>query len=697
MSGLSRPLSLIFATILAIAPLAASATTIGGPDDAQDTFSRGVDLLRRGHHEEALRAFQQVLAMDPGHEEAYELWKSTDHSIWIQLMVEGGEFELVAKAIMGLADMGRHERLNDRDAIKAQVRLLHSDDVIERRGAIRTLAGRHGEYAVPYMVFALADQGDEEWRVVVMHALTQMGTDVVVPLVAALGSSDSFQRRNIALTLGYIGDPRAAAALTVLAADQSADEGTRRAAGAAAAKCGGMGNALGQYLSDGDDYHHGRATVLRPSDYSDVLWSWADGGLVSQAISRILYNDEMARRAYHAALALAPDSLVARAGIARSYADEMAKAASGRVDADGAAGIGEMAVALALCGKEAADLALQWSVASGDSSVGIALCRALADSACCPMAGLSAALQSDDGALRGEGAVALGAIALRTGSAAGSATVAGLGEVAGREILRIVAVIDGDLQRAQGVVSALGEAGVLAHHWSTGASGLGMLHRVSGLDAILVGDTLPDLTTAQVVNAVVDDDSYSAAALFILTSDVEFFASEYEGRAGALAPGNLSDLTDALNADLSGDRARADALARRSAATLRDLARTSNIVEAIDALGTCLTGRPDAVALPAMGALGAAGGADQASALAAVVADAGRSDGARAAAADACAAILSRGTAAGEGVASALESAASSDASLSVRVAAARAIDNLGLGGAARAALLGENRSDAGN
>ena len=140
MSGLSRPLSLIFATILAIAPLAASATTIGGPDDAQDTFSRGVDLLRRGHHEEALRAFQQVLAMDPGHEEAYELWKSTDHSIWIQLMVEGGEFELVAKAIMGLADMGRHERLNDRDAIKAQVRLLHSDDVIERRGGFNEAA-----------------------------------------------------------------------------------------------------------------------------------------------------------------------------------------------------------------------------------------------------------------------------------------------------------------------------------------------------------------------------------------------------------------------------------------------------------------------------------------------------------------------------------------------------------------------------
>ncbi|MDP6955566.1 MAG: HEAT repeat domain-containing protein, partial [Planctomycetota bacterium] len=672
MTGLRRPLSLIVASLLASASLtvASPATSpvagpVTGTDDVQDTFGQGVDLLRRGRNGEALRAFQRVLAMDPGHAEAYELWKSTDNEIWVQLMVEGGEFELVAKAIMGLADMGRSERRNDRDAIKAQLRVLHSDDVIERRGAIRTLAGQHGEYAVPLMVFALADQDDDDWRVIVMHALTQMGTDVVVPLVAALDTSDSFQRRNIALTLGYIGDSRAAAVLAALGADEGAGEGVRRAASEAAAKCGSSGDAAGQFLSDGDDYHHGRATVLRPSDYSDVLWSWADGGLTSQAVERSLYNDELARRAYHAALALDPSSMEARAGIARSYANELAKADAGMADS---AGVDEMAVSLALCGVEAADLALQWSVASGDSSVAIALCRALGNSAGGATAGLNAALNSDDGALRGEGAVALGQIALRSCSNASGATVAGLGEVAGREVMRIVAVIDGDLQRAQGVVSALGEAGVLAHHWSTGASGLGMMRRVAGLDAILVGDTLPDLTTDQVVDAISGTDTLANASLFILTADVEGFASMYDGRSGAVAPGDLSSVMDALNADLSGDRARADALAERAAVVLRDLARNGDISAASAALAGCLTGRPDAITVPALGALGAAGG--NAAELAAVAADAGRSDAVRVAAADACGAALARGGEAGN-AAAALSGVASSEAALAVRVAAA--------------------------
>ncbi len=44
-----------------------------GPD-AQDTFDEGVEALRRGRTEEALAAFQQVLAMDLSNEEAYELW-----------------------------------------------------------------------------------------------------------------------------------------------------------------------------------------------------------------------------------------------------------------------------------------------------------------------------------------------------------------------------------------------------------------------------------------------------------------------------------------------------------------------------------------------------------------------------------------------------------------------------------------------
>ena len=66
-----------------------------------------MDLLKRGQSEEALKVFQQVLAMDPSHESAYELWQTVDHDIWLKMLVMSGEYEQVAKRFMGLASQGR--------------------------------------------------------------------------------------------------------------------------------------------------------------------------------------------------------------------------------------------------------------------------------------------------------------------------------------------------------------------------------------------------------------------------------------------------------------------------------------------------------------------------------------------------------------------------------------------------------------
>ena len=51
----------------------------------------------------------------------------------------------------------------------------------------------------------------------------------------------------------------------------------------------------------GDDYHAGRASVLRAIDYSDVVWSFKDG-LVATPCSRAVYADELSKNAYYGAL-----------------------------------------------------------------------------------------------------------------------------------------------------------------------------------------------------------------------------------------------------------------------------------------------------------------------------------------------------------------------------------------------------------
>ena len=93
MTGLRRTLGLCVAVALIQAPIWASAR----PDELQDTFKSAIELLRRGHKDEALKALHKVLAMNPDQKAAYELWKSTDWADWRELLVEGGDFELGAR------------------------------------------------------------------------------------------------------------------------------------------------------------------------------------------------------------------------------------------------------------------------------------------------------------------------------------------------------------------------------------------------------------------------------------------------------------------------------------------------------------------------------------------------------------------------------------------------------------------------
>lgn len=679
--------------------LALSALAIPASAGVQDDFQEGVQLLRRGRTQEALAAFQRALAADPTNQEAYDLWKQTDEQIFVEMLVAGGEFQKIAKRFLERARLGRTARRNDASAIGDLVnRLRSTGDVMERRGIIRTLSAEHGEYAVPRLIRPLGESGDEDWRIIAMHTLTEMDSDVVLPLVQALTTENAYQRANVAMVLGYIGDPRAAAALDALAQTDS-ESRVVRAAQRAAARCAASGDPLAEYLRLGEDYHYRRTNVLRASDYSDVAWSWADGDLVPSGVPRAIYNNELSKAAYYAALALDPSSLDALAGIARASSDEVSKlealSATG-VDVDDLlerAREGELAVAAA--GVDAIDRALHWSVITDDSSTGVRLCRILAELAGGPTDGLEACLDSTDGALSGEAAAALGRIAARGAADPGAWVVAALGANAGRDVVRIAAVIDGDGPRAASMVEALTQRGVLVNHRGSGTQGIALLHRLPGIDVILVGDRLPDLTVDQVLADAAGNPVTMDTPVFLVTADADM-ADAYSDRVGGTLTGaaDIASVEAHLN-DLSGDRARADDLSRRSAEVLADLAAAGNsdLAGVLGDLGKTLAHRGDAVTIPAMQALGAAGTPDQIAALVAVVADDGRSDEARAAAAGALAGIFGRYAASADS-ASALREVLTSDAPIGVRAAVARALGRAGLDGAARASLLQDVRVD---
>lgn len=693
-----RPLGL--AGLTASLALMAMPTFAQPTDAASDTFDQGVELLRRGRKEEALSAFQKVLAMDLSNERAYELWKSTEFEIWLEMLSAEGDIELVTKRLMAMAKTSVNERRDDPDAIRSLLSTISKGSVTARLAAVRTLSSEHGEYAVQYMITSLNGEASTDHRVLFMQALTAMGDDVVLPLCAALDSPDAMQRRNIALTLGRISDSRAAAYLA-RCAETDAEEGVRKAATEALAQCGGASRgAASAFNRLGHEYHLSNMSVLRADQVSSVVWRFRGGKLAGTSVPSYLYAQELAKGAYYGALRVEPGSDVALSGLVRCLASQLQIIADRQeaglevgAEAD-AVQAGMLAVAAA--GRNAVDRALQVSLTESDSMSVIGICRAAQQGLVSAGPGLEAALGSDDAVVRAEAALALAA---QSANGQVSAKVIGtLGQAAGRRIARIAAVIDGDAARAQQTVAGLEAQGMVVNHWATGAKGLASLYRVPGLDVILVADSLTDMTCDQVLTEIQESSRFGETPVMVLSNSAEMADDLYGSRsAGIIAGGDLSSVAGVLSDSLGKDRERADALSRRSSNALAQLAgQGANVSIALKGLmATLSNGRPDAVTLPALVALGAAGGADEAAAVASLSADDSASDDVRKGAAMACAKMFGRGIG-GDSAMNALFGVVQSDASLAVRSAAASALGRLNLNPEMRAELMRLVRSNVG-
>lgn len=695
MTGLRRALGL-FVSVAALSTSSwafAPTAWVYAPDELSDTFAAAIDLLHRGKKDEALVELKKVAAMSPDQKAAYELWKSRDYADWRDLLIQGGDFELVAKRLIELARVERKALQNDKDTILALVRTATtSDDPAAARQAARTLASDHGVYAVPYLVALLADAGDDDRRVAAILTLRQLGQEAAVPVAEAMKSDNPVVRRNAAAVLGSLGSAHAIAALQHAAASD-ADPVVKQEAQTSLTRLNAQGNALSNYLQAGDAYWRRSDAALKRGEAGDVVFDWKENQLVATPIPRSLYGSEMSKRAFYDALRVDPNSTQALAGLARAYVDGQT-----RVQALAAAGqdVGtwkddaSTLIAVNGAGVDALDQALTSAVQAGDATTAGALARVLGPLAPAPTAGLRAALASNDGAMRSEGAVALAQIAARSGSAAGADVVQALGDSAGREVLRLALVIDGDAARGNAIAEALRGMGTYATVADNGALGLVVLRRAPALDVVFVADSLTDITTAQVVDEVKGDERTANVPIVVITNDKDATSAIYTDRIAGTSGGSadLEAAKPALMAELTGDRALAKTLASRSAEALAHLGNADDLGPALSGLALA-TAREDETAIPAMAALGARGTAAQAPALLAALTDEARSEGARSAAGAALARVVARSNGAldADGIAK-VEAVVRSEAAPSIREAAARVLGSVALSPAERAKLL---------
>ena len=571
--------------------------------------------------EKAVRACQQILAKDPSNAEALRLIASI--SSWeVEILVssDNDSIRRAGRELMLRARSQRAERSRDTAEIQALVETATTGRSLSERGAAaQQLRVEHGEFAVPALVDLLVGEGGEA-QVQAIVSLRTIGSSAVLPLMAAIESSDAAQRRSVASALANIGDARALPVFARLletdddAAVRMVSETGLKMLGAAA-----DAQAIDMYVAQARSYLDG---ALVYGAASDVVWQWQDGRLTYTDVPNSIHALEMAKVRAHEALDLQPSNRDAAAILATAYVASAAAIEQGGDAFDDVRDLAPEFLNLAYgLGRDVLRRALTESLADGSGAQQAALVSALGE-----LEGpngledspLLAALQSPSPGVARAAALAIAGIEGMSGAPMADRVVAILGDSVTAESLRRIKII-GVPQTATQIseASASSTRGLWVESSATAADGIGDLQVEPAFDLYIVSGDLDDRVPQTVIKSI--RRRHPDAKVLVQTKAAD---ASFDDADGIIEEDLTPDLVMAKAVELLegfNDGGKADALARDAGLALTSLGnRGVDLGAALDSLVAQLN-RDPSIAVPAAHALGAGGSLAQAGALIAVV------------------------------------------------------------------------------
>jgi HEAT repeat protein len=128
----------------------------------------------------------------------------------------------ITRKILGIVEQGRFSRRADPRIIVEEIRRLSTTER-GRLASVKRLQNA-GEYAIPFMLDAIADSSRKDEMPYIVWALPQIGKDAIRPLTAALQTESVAVKAEIVKVLGKIGYPQSQAYLRyVVEKDESAE------------------------------------------------------------------------------------------------------------------------------------------------------------------------------------------------------------------------------------------------------------------------------------------------------------------------------------------------------------------------------------------------------------------------------------------------------------------------------------------
>jgi len=297
-----KPLYVILAVILCC-------SAAGFAQTLEDNWNDFLHYIKIGRLDLAKGYAQAVLASEPDPVKLLALSEANPQGYEILLKVNqvapDKQLTEFTGKILEIIEKGRFIRRADPKIIAEEVRRL-STTARGRLAGLKRLQNA-GEYAIPFMLDALADNSrKEEWPNIIW-ALPKIGKDAIRPLVAALQTKNVAVKTEIIKALGNIGYPQSLAYLKYEVENPTSAELTDQARQSIKQIDPGAVKvpAAQLFFHLAENYYY-QAQSLQPVEEADFanIWFWdaANAHLVKHKVDRKYFNQLMSMRSCEWAL-----------------------------------------------------------------------------------------------------------------------------------------------------------------------------------------------------------------------------------------------------------------------------------------------------------------------------------------------------------------------------------------------------------
>lgn len=277
--------------------------SIGHAGDLKDDWNDFLHYTKIGRFDLAKSYAQIILDSDPDPVALLNLTLDNPQGFEIMLrvhkMAPDADLAALTEKIIAVIEKGRFARRSDPQIIVDEVARLSSTERGRRIGLQRLQEA--GEYAIPFMLDAIADPQRREELSNIIWALPQIGQQAVRPLAAALNTENPAVKAEVIRAMGQIGYPQSLAYLKFVMENDSspelkglATEAIQQIDPAALSKSSAeLFFALGEKYY----YHHESLSAQSKAGLSSV-WFWDTGKrrLVWTQVDSSYFHELMAMR-----------------------------------------------------------------------------------------------------------------------------------------------------------------------------------------------------------------------------------------------------------------------------------------------------------------------------------------------------------------------------------------------------------------